>query len=178
MEKYVYLFLLLVTQPSDSFARRQQQQNIQLTHPHSNTSDTSFYPGSVPQASPVGSVDSNINPRTPLSNNPLTPQSMQPLTPQSNLALATSSALSSTATPLPQIQQQHANIIQESEYLPGNTLHSSPVLDDQSHLQYLNTPLTSITQSNTQFSGSKSASGFQQIAYIQGNKLDRLKTII
>ena len=155
-----------MTQASDTFVRRPQQ-NIQLTRPHSNTSDTSFYPGSVPQASPVGSVDSNVNPRTPLSNNPLTPQSVKPLTPQSNLPLATSTSLSSTATSHSQMQHQHATLMQEADYISSNTLQSPPVVDDQSHLQYLNTP-ASTTQSSTQFSGAKPAVGYQQLAYLQG----------
>ena len=165
----MYEFFVSVTQPSEAFVRRQAQ-NIQLTRPHSNASDSSFYPGSVPQPSPVGSVDSSINPRTPVSNNPLTPQSMQPPTPQPNLALGTPVSLSSSGTSLPQMQQ-HPALMSESDYLSGNPLRSPPVPDDQSHLQYLNTGTSTNTQSNLQLSGAKSGVGFQQIAFLQGRLL-------
>ena len=157
-----------MSQASDTFPRRQQQ-NIQLTRPHSNASDSSFYPGSVPQASPVGSVDSNINPRTPLSNNPSTPQSYQPPTPQSNLSLGTPSSRSAPEASLSHMQQY--GIMSESDFL-ADTLRSPAtmsVTDDQSHLQYLNTSTASMLSNQTQISGMKPAAGYQPMAFLQGN---------
>ena len=168
------LFFFAATQ-QDPFVMRRQQQTVQLTRPHSNASDTSFYPGSVPQPSPAGSGDSNVNPRTPMSNNPLTPQSMQPSTPQSGLGHGGQNVPSGGGAPLSQIHQS-IGIMQDSEFLSVDPLRSSPVPDDQSHLQYLNTLVPSTQVSKSQLL--KSNVGFQQQTPVMQGKLTNICTCI
>nr|XP_002122767.2 mucin-16 [Ciona intestinalis] len=129
----------LASPSPESFVKPTYHRTQPIPRPQSNTScDNSFYPGSVPQPSPSGSIDSNFNPRTPLSNNPLTPQSNQSVGSQQNRSAAAT----------PQLQLQHPGVIVDPSY-PGMLPHvrtpPPPIVpDDQSHLQYLNTSSSQI----------------------------------
>nr|CAB3264076.1 mucin-16 [Phallusia mammillata] len=121
-----------------------RQTGTPLARPHSNaSSDGNIYMTNMPQPSPSGSLDSQYGPRTPMSNNPLTPQSVQqPKTPQSNQSMLSQGNLTGPATPINQ-PQHTASIMPDTGFVEGLGLTSPPpprITDDQSHLQYLNTP--------------------------------------